>query len=230
MFLFFWTNKNFQYSSAELTAARQHGAAPGRGWVCDGASGMLEFGCLGLLVLNLLHIHQALFAFTMGPWPFDAKPLHTPWLVQGAPSATHPCESSGKVNRTVYPFFAQFFTSSCLSCSYPATQAMGEKKTQQVSLQYWFECSGKQESWVIGLKLTFVCEAEMTCKRWVTSGDRKNVVTCSELSRLQFSSSVYKILIGEVCKHLCVHWSRIQGLSLGTGFKNKHPSSVALPL
>lgn len=71
----------------------------------------------------------------------------------------------------------------------------GRKKTQRVSLQYWFECSGKQESWVISPKLTFVCQAEMTCKRWVTSGDRKSVVTCSELSRLQFSSSVYKTLI-----------------------------------
>lgn len=35
-------------------------------------------------------------------------------------------------------------------------------------------------------------------KRWVTSGDRKSVVTCSQLSRLQFSSSVYKILIGSL--------------------------------
>lgn len=77
MYLFFGTNKNFQYSP-ESTAARQCGAAPGRGWACDGASGMLEFGYLGLLVLNLLQTHQASFAFSTSPWPFDAKPLHTP--------------------------------------------------------------------------------------------------------------------------------------------------------
>lgn len=128
IYLCFGTNKNFQCSSPEPMAARQNGAAPGRGWVCDGASGILEFGYFSLLVLNLLHIHQASFAFSMSPWPFDAKPLHTPWPVQGHLLQLIPCEGSGKVNRTVYPLFAQFFTSSCLSCSYPATQPMGEKK------------------------------------------------------------------------------------------------------
>lgn len=114
-----------------------------------------------------------------------------------------------KAEERLTELFIHFLLNFLLLPAFPVlTQPLGlwgRKKTQQVSLQYWFECSGKQESWVIGPKLTFVCEAEMTCKRWVTSGDRKSVVTRSELSRLQFSSSVYKILIGKACKHLCVH-------------------------
>lgn len=116
------------------------------------------------------------------------------------------CKGSGKVNRTVYPFFLlNFLPLPAFPVLTQPLSPWGRKKPQQVSLQYWFECSGKQESWVIGPKLMFVCGAEMTCKRWVTSGDRKSAVTCSELSRLQFSPSVYKTLIGEACKHLCVH-------------------------
>lgn len=47
------------------------------------------------------------------------------------------------------------------------------KKDPRVSLQYWFECGGKQESWVIGSKLTLMCKFKMTCKRWAISRDRK---------------------------------------------------------
>lgn len=129
---FFGTNKNFQYSSPEPRAARQHSAAPGGGecvmvhlgcwsldvWVCKSSIHCSSTRCN-------LHFQWALGLLMQSFWtPRDLCRRHPMQLIT--------CEGSGKVNRTVYPFsFCSIFYFFLPFLFFPSHSAYGGRKKKR---------------------------------------------------------------------------------------------------